>query len=172
MSQPFFQAEDLAGEWATRICGRLTEVGVSAEEVNETRNIIFSFTRIAADELCREREIHLPHSTEPFVLDARHAHQIIELFLRGVNHISKKLRDTGLEWEVRRVHTETLAWKLFNLAKLLVGFLNMPDPNVTSGLHSDKDLQLMMKQSADNLLREEISGVKGVLLPWNMNWNP
>jgi hypothetical protein len=172
MSQPFFQAEDLATEWASRICDRLAGLGVAEEEVDETRNIIFSFTRIAAEELCRDRKIYLPHNTEPFIIEARQAHQIIELFLRGVNHTTKKLRDTGLDWEVRRTHTETLAWKLFNLAKLLVGFLNMPDPGVSSGLHSDKELQLMMKQSADTLLREEISGARGVLLPWNMNWKP
>jgi len=29
-----------------------------------------------------------------------------------------------------------------------------------------------MKQSADTMLREELSGVKGVQLPWNMNWKP
>lgn len=172
MSQPFFKADDLATEWAARICDRLAEVGVPKEEVSETRNIIFSFTKIAADELCTERNIYLPHSEKPYVIGPRDAHLIIELFLRGVNHTAKKLRDTGMDWEVRRNHLETLAWKLFNLAKLLVGFLHMPDPNVQTGLHSEKELQLMMKQSADTMLREEISGVKGVILPWNMNWQP
>jgi hypothetical protein len=171
MSQPFFQSEDLATEWASRICDRLAGIGVPEDEVSETRNIIFSFTRIAADELCQDRKLVLPHSEQPFIIDAHHAHLIIELFLRGVNHTSKKLRDTGLDWETRRTHMETLAWKLFNLAKLLVGFLNVPDPNLSGSLNTEKDLQLMMKQSADTMLRETISGTKGVMLPWS-NWKP
>jgi len=169
MSQ-FINAEELATQWAERICGRLAEMGVPKDEVQETHNIIFSFTRIAAGELSQDRQVHLPHSAEPFTINTQQAHQVIDLFLRGVNHTSKKLRDTGLDWDVRRKHLETLAWKLFNLAKLLVGFLNMPDPAVASGLHSDKDLQVMMKQSADNLLREELNGVKGVLLPRHLSW--
>jgi hypothetical protein len=172
MSQPFFQADDLASEWATRICSRLAEIGVPSEEIDETRNIIFSLTRIAVEELATDRDIYLPHSEKPYTLTVRDVHLVIELFLRGINHTAKKLRDTDLDWNTRRGHLETLAWKLFNLAKLLVGFLNLPDPNVQSGLHSEKELQLMMKQSADTLLREETSGVKGVLLPWNMNWQP
>jgi len=172
MNQPFFQADDLANEWASRICARLEKSGVTPEELSETRNIIFSFTRTAVSELEREPEVYLPHSETPFKIEAKDAHMIIELFLRGVHHCARKLRDTTLDWDVRRGHLETLAWKLFNLAKLLVGFLNIPDPNVQSHLHSHKDLQMMMKQSADTMLREELSGVKGVQLPWNMNWKP
>ena len=170
MSEPFFQAEDLAQEWASRICDRLSGMGVTETEVTETRTIIFTFTRIAAQELCDHREIELPQRTEPFVIDAQHAHQIIELFLRGINQITKKLRDTGLDWSVRRVHTERLAWKLFNLAKLLVGFLHCPNPQLASGLNSEKDLQLLMKQTADNLLLEELGGPAATPMPWLMNW--
>lgn len=172
MSQPFFPSEELATEWASRICDRLADIGVPEEEVSETRNIIFSFTRIASDELSTERTVPLPHSDKPYVIDARSAYLIIELFLRGVNHTSKKLRDTGLDWDVRRVHMETLAWKLFNLAKLMVGFLHIPDPNTPTGMNSEKELQMLMKQSADNMLREALTGTKGVTLPWQTNWKP
>ncbi len=170
MSEPFFQAEDLANEWASRICDRLSGMGVAETEVTETRTIIFTFTRIAAQELCDHRDIALPQSSEPFVIEAQHAHQIIELFLRGINQITKKLRDTGLDWPVRREHTERLAWKLFNLAKLLVGLLHRPNPQLASGFNSEKDLQLIMKQTADNLLQEELGGPVSAQMPWFMNW--
>lgn len=170
MSQPLFHSEQLAAEWASRICGRLAEIGVPNDEVEETRNIIFSFTRIAADELSKDRNIKLPYTDTPFVVDATHAHQIIDLFLRGVNHASKKLRDSRLDWDRRKVILETLAWKLFNLSKLLVGFMNVPNPGLPNTMTgSFKELQMLMKQSADVLLREETTGIRGggLPLPWN-----
>ncbi len=168
MSQPLFHSEQLAAEWASRICGRLTEIGVPEAEVEETRNIIFSFTRIAAEELSKERQVKLPYSDEPFVIEPTHAHMIIDLFLRGINHCAKKLRDARLDWDRRKVILETLAWKLFNLAKLLVGFMHMPNPNMPKGISTPKELQMLMKQSADTLIREETTGIKGGSLP--MPW--
>lgn len=170
MTQPLFHSEQLAAEWASRICNRLQEIGVPALEVDETRNIIFAFTRIAAEELSKERNVKLPYTDQPLILEPKHAHQIIDLFLRGVNLVSKKLRDSGMEWEQRREHLETLAWKLFNLAKLLVGFYYIPNPDLPKGLETEKDLQMMMKQSADALYREQITGVRGLPMPFNMNW--
>lgn len=170
MSQPLFDSGQLAAEWASRICDRLSEIGVNKDEVEETRNIIFSFTRIAADELSKERQIKLPYTESPFMVEAEHAHQIIDLFLRGINHTSKKLRDSGLDWDRRKVIMETLAWKLFNLAKLLVGFMHVPNPNIPSSMtQSPKELQMLMKQSADTLLKEETTGIKGggMPQPWN-----
>jgi hypothetical protein len=138
--------------------------------VDETRNIIFAFTRIAAEELSKDRQIKLPYTDQLLMLEPKIAHQIIDLFLRGVNLVSKKLRDSGMEWEQRREHLETLAWKLFNLSKLLVGFYYIPNPDLPKGLETEKDLQLMMKQSADALYREQITGVRGLPMPFNMNW--
>jgi hypothetical protein len=166
MSQPLFHSEQLAAEWASRICGRLTEIGVPEAEVEETRNIIFSFTRIAADELSKDQSIALPYSDQPFVIDASQAHLIIDLFLRGINHSSKKLRDARLDWDRRKVILETMAWKLFNLAKLLVGFMHVPNPDLPKGINGPKELQLLMKQSADVLLREETTGIRGGTMPW------
>jgi hypothetical protein len=170
MSQPLFQSEQLAAEWASRICNRMQELGVPTEEIDETRNIIFAFTRIAAEELSKDRNVKLPYTDTIFVVEITHAHKIIDLFLRGVNHAAKKLRDSGMDWDQRREHLETLAWKLFNLAKLLVGFFYIPNPDLPKGLETEKDLQMMMKQSTDILYREQISGVKGIPLPWNMQW--
>jgi hypothetical protein len=172
MTQPLFHSEQLAAEWASRICKRLEELGVAQDEISETRNVIFAFTRIAAEELSKDRKVKLPYTEQMFEIEAKQAHQIIDLFLRGVNQISKKLRDTGMEWDERREHLETLGWKLFNLAKLLVGFMYVPNPDLPAGFKTEKDLQLMMKQSADALFREQVNGVKGVPLPWNMNWKP
>jgi hypothetical protein len=170
MTQPLFHSEQLAAEWASRICNRLQDIGVPEDEVSETRNIIFAFTRIAAEELSKERKVKLPYTDQPFLLDAKQAHQIIDLFLRGVNQVAKKLRDSGMEWDERREHLETLAWKLFNLSKLLVGFMYIPNPDLPVGFNTDKDLQMVMKQSADALYREQVLGIKGMPLPWNMNW--
>jgi hypothetical protein len=172
MTQPLFHSEQLAAEWASRICQRLQEIGVAEDEVNETRNIIFAFTRIAAEELSKNRQISLPYTDQLFEIEPKQAHQIIDLFLRGVNLVSKKLRDTGMDWDQRREHLETLAWKIFNLAKLLVGFLYIPNPEMAAGFKTEKELQLMMKQSAEALFREQVNGVKGIPLPWNMNWKP
>jgi hypothetical protein len=170
MSQPLFNSEQLATEWASRICDRLSEIGVSREEIEETRTIIFSFTRIAADELSQKREIKLPYTDTPFMVEADHAHQIIDLFLRGVNQTSKKLRDSRMDWPRRKVILESLAWKLFNLAKLLVAFMYVPNPNLPKNLTQNaKDLQLLMKQTANKLLSEETNDIEGggIPLPWN-----
>jgi|GEM_PF-1741281 len=168
MTQPLFHSEQLAAEWANRICNRMQEIGVPQDEVDETRNIIFAFTRIAAEELSKERNVKLPYTDKILVIETKHAHQIIDLFLRGVNHTAKKLRDTGMDWDQRKDHLEMLAWKLFNLSKLLVGFFYIPNPDLPKGLESEKDLQMMMKQSAEAIYREQVTGTKGIPLPWNI----
>lgn len=172
MTQPLFHSEQLAAEWATRICDRLQQMGVPTTEVEETRNIIFIFTRIASDELSKNRQIKLPYTEQLFEIEAKQAHQIIDLFIRGVNHTSKKLRDTKLDWEKRREHLENLAWKIFNLAKIMVGMMYIPNPEIPKGLSSEKELQLMMKQAADTIFREQVQGIKGTAMPLNLNWRP
>jgi hypothetical protein len=166
MTQPLFDSDQLATEWASRICSRLIELKVAETEVEETRIIIHAFTKTAAEELAKERSITLPYSPQPLNVGPEQAHEIIELFLRGVNHIAKKLRDRGQSWETRKPLMENLAWKLFNLAKLLVGFLYIPNPNMQNLLNSSKDLQLMMKQSADVLLEEELTGRSSSAIPF------
>ncbi len=163
---PFFNSNQLATEWSNRICERLSEIGLPADEVEETRLIIHAFTKAAADELSKERSIPLPYSSKPFELNAEQAHEIIELFLRGVNHVAKKLRNSGKSWELRKPLLENIAWKIFNLAKLLVGFLHVPNPSMQNLLSNQKDLQLMMKQSADILLDEMMEGRSGAKLPF------
>ncbi len=168
MTQPLFQSEQVAAEWASRICNRLQELNLPSDEIEETRSIIFAFTKVAADELSRERKVTLPYTDEIFEIDQKHAHQIIDLFLRGINHTSKKLRNTGKPWDERKTVMEALAWKLFNLSKLLVGFLYIPNPAMKSMLNSPKDLQLMMKQSSDMLLQEELGGGPANGFPFNL----
>ncbi len=165
-TQPLFDSKALSQEWATRIGERLKEIGINPTEVEETQVIVLTFTRTAADELSRDRTIALPYSAEPMIIDGEQAHQIIDLFLRGVNHIAKRLRDKRTSWEERKPILERMAWKLFNLSKLLVGFLYIPNPGMENILNSSKDLQLLMKQSADVLLEEEITGKSGGGLPF------
>ncbi len=165
--QGIFNPEQLAAEWANRVCTRLRDIKIPEDEVNEMYNIIYAFTKTAMSELMREKYVALPYTTEKFEIQPRQAHEIIELFLRGINQCAKKLRETGKSWDERKVLLETLAWKLFNLAKLLVGFMNVPNPAFQNLLKTPKDLQLMMKQSADSLLQEELTGQKAGEFPFN-----
>jgi len=164
-----FLPEHLASEWAIRICDRLKDLNLPEDELTEMRTIIYVFTKTAAEELAKESRISLPYTDKPLEIDAAQAHQIIELFLRGVNQTAKRLRDTGKPWDERKALLEVMAWKLFNLSKLLVGFLHIPNPALQSVLGTSKDLQLMMKQSADVLLQEELTGKKASDFPFNMN---
>ena len=161
LQQGNFHPEQLASEWSERIGKRMQEIGVPTAEVEETKAIILAFTRTAAQELVKEPKISLPYTQELFEINPDQGHQIIELFLRGVNHTSKKLRDTGRSWDDRKDIMEQMAWKLFNLSKLLVAFLYIPNPALANILNTQKDLQLMMKQSADVLMDEHLSGRKG-----------
>jgi hypothetical protein len=154
MSAPIFDAEQLSNEWSSKICKRLKELGVNADELNETDIIIRAFTKTAVTELSDSRTVTLPYSDTPMVIEADHAHQIIDLFLRGVNQVAKKLRSTGKPWSERKVLLEMVAWKIFNLAKLLVGFLYIPNPELNTVMKNTRDLQLMMKQTANTLLEE------------------
>lgn len=169
MSDLLFPPEQLANEWATRICERLGSLNVPEAEIAETHNIIFAFTKTAVEELSRDRQISLPYADKPLDIDPARAHQIIELFLRGVNHTAKKLRDSGRDWDERKTILETMAWKLFNLAKMLVGFMHLPNPALNNVLSTPKDMQLMMRQSADTMLQEELTGQKGISFPFNFN---
>lgn len=168
MNQQLFQPEQVASEWASRICDRLTDLNLPEDEMIEMRTIIYAFTKTAAEELSRETSITLPYTDKPLEVNPSLAHQIIELFIRGVNQTSKRLRDTGKPWDERKDILEVMAWKLFNLSKLLVGFLYIPNPALQNILTTQKDLQLMMKQSADVLLQEELTGKKMGDFPFNM----
>lgn len=148
----------LAKEWSTRLGKRLQDLGLPDEEVLEMMVIVSSFTRTAVIELQREAKVSLPYSDQVFELTTAHVLQIVDLFLRGVAHSAKKLRDTGKGWQERKHLMEALAWKLFNLAKLLVTFQYVPNPSLQNILGTSKDLQLMMKQSVDMLVEEQLSG--------------
>jgi hypothetical protein len=154
MTASLFDAETLASEWTERICQRLREIGVGVDELRETQIIIHTFTKTAVIELSRDRVVKLPYSPDPMIIEVEQAHQIIDLFLRGVNQVSKNLRNSGKTWSERKVILEAVAWKIFNLAKLLVAFLTVPNPELASVLKNSRDLQLMMKQSVGNLLEE------------------
>jgi hypothetical protein len=162
-----FEPEQIAAEWATRVCDRMRDVGIPDDEIVETRAVIQAFTKTAAEQLAQDPHISVPYSAEVLTLDASQAHLVIELFLRGVNHSAKQLRLAGKSWEDRKRILEVLAWKLFNLAKLLVAFLHMPNDQLANVLSNPKDLQLMMRQSADVLVKQEITGNFGGPLPFD-----
>lgn len=168
MTQPLLPSEKLAAEWATRLCDRLAELNLSVEEIEETRHIIYNFTKTAADELSNDRQIPLSYSDKPLEVDPEKGLMIIELFLRGIFQSSQSLRDSGKPWLERRPMLETLAWKLFSLSKLLVGFWYVPHAPMHPLLKTQEDLQALLKESVNVLVKEELSGINITQLPFNL----
>ncbi|MEB3287809.1 MAG: hypothetical protein VKJ04_09925 [Vampirovibrionales bacterium] len=157
---PVFQnvvPQELASQWASRIGARMREMGIPEEEVVENVNIIESFCKTAAEILQKEPDVVLPNR-EPIPLDDERAHLVVDLFLRGVNQASSQMRRDGIGWERRKVLLETIAWRIFNLSKLLVGLQLDPVPTFQDVLKQDKDLKMMMRHSTDELIRQAIAG--------------
>jgi hypothetical protein len=159
LTKELFPPEAFATEWADKICNRLSQIGVAGEELVELRVIIFNFTRIAIEEMSANRQVEIPHSTKPFEIDETSGQQIIELFLRGLTNTAKKLRSSGKSWEDRKDLLEKLAWKLFNLAKILVSLLYIPSPKLGMSIQTEKEIQTLMKQSSEALYREQVEGI-------------
>jgi hypothetical protein len=168
MTQPLLPSEQLAFEWANRLCDRLVELNLSQEELDETRFIIFRFTKTAADELSRDRTIPLSYTEQALEIDPEKALLIIELFLRGVFQSAQQLRESGKPWDERRPMLETLAWKLFSVAKLLVGFWYIPHAPVQPLLQTQEDLQTLLKQSTSVLVEEELTKTSTKGLPFDL----
>lgn len=159
-------------EWAGRLHERLAELGLPKEELEETRFIIYSFAKTAADELSRDRTIPLSYTEQPLEVDAEKALMIIELFLRGVYQSAQQLRETGRPWNERRPMLETLAWKLFSVAKLLVGFWYIPHTPVQPLLKTQEDLQTLLSQSTSVLVEEELTQSFPAGLPFDLPGDP
>lgn len=149
--------EDVAEQWAGRIRERMESSGnFDPEEVDELFNVIKSFTKTAVELLQEEPVARVPNSETALELNDDQAHLVIELFLRGVNQVAKRLRDKGLPWEQRRDILESLSWKIFNLSKLLIGLQNQSNQPFQQVLKSSHDLKTMMKHSAEELLTQEL----------------
>lgn len=150
------QPEEMAEQWASRITDRMRTLNIPDEEVTEIHQIIRSFTKTAVDLIREEPTIELPYTDQDLPLDNEKAHLIIDLFLRGVNQTAKRLRDKGRPWEERKYEIEQMAWKIFNLSKLLVGLKHIPNPAFKGILKQDRDLKIMMKHSTEELIRKEL----------------
>jgi hypothetical protein len=168
MTQSLLPSEQLATEWSNRLCERLTELGLPEREIEETRFIVYRFTKTAADELSREKSIPLSYTAEALEIDLEKALLIIELFLRGVFQSAQQLRESGKSWEERRPMLETLAWKLFGVAKLLVGFWYIPHAPIQPLLKSQADLQALLKQSTNVLVEEALTETASSSLPFDL----
>lgn len=151
------QPEQMAEEWATRVTERMRKMNVAEEEITEVHQIIHSFTKTAVDLIREEPSIDLPYSEQGLPLDNEKAHLVIDLFLRGVNQTAKRLRDKGKPWEQRKPVIEQMAWKIFNLSKLLVGLKHIPNPAFKGILKHDRDLKIMMKHSTEELIRKDLN---------------
>lgn len=168
MTQSLLPSEQLATEWSNRLCERLEGLGLSDEEIEETRFIVYRFTKTAADELSREHSIPLSYTEEALEIDLEKALLIIELFLRGVFQSAQQLRETGKAWEERRPMLESLAWKLFGVAKLLVGFWYIPHAPIQPLLQTQADLQTLLKQSTSVLVEEALTESVSNPLPFDL----
>ncbi|MGE0201438.1 MAG: hypothetical protein AB7P76_10775 [Candidatus Melainabacteria bacterium] len=151
-----WKSTDVANEWSSRITSRMRDMGVADEEINEILRVVYSFVKTAVDIMQKEPYIQLPYTDQAVPLDAEKAHEILDLFLRGVNQCAKRLRDKKLPWETRKRILEEVSWKIFNLAKLLVGSKYAPNPSAPIPITQDVDLKVMMKHSAKELLDVEL----------------
>lgn len=153
------EPETIAHEWATRIGERMRALNLAEDEVLENTRVIQSFCKTAVEMLKEDPTIKLPYNNEVLQLDDGTGHLIIDLFLRGINQSVRLLRMGNDSWESRKnILESSLSWKIFNLAKLLVGLKLAPNPAFNGLLSQDKDLKLMMKHSTDELLRKELGG--------------
>lgn len=147
MTVQYINPEEYANQWTAKVVKRLQEAGVHPDEIEENRLILSSFIKTGAELLKKEPVLHLPDTSQltgldhplakdiaqmfaqeaPVELDIPKCDQLIDLFVRSVNQMSKTLRQTRLVWDVRKVIMEQAAWETFNLCKLLVSVYNMPN---------------------------------------------
>ncbi len=148
-------AKELSEQWASRMRDRMTQLGIPDDEVTELHRIIRNFTKTSTEILIEDKVLKLPYTEETPELTDDMVHTIIEIFLRGVNQASKFYRGMGLSWEDRKPRIENMGWKIFNLAKLLVGHQLIPNPILTHQFKERGDLKIMMKHSVRELLKTE-----------------
>lgn len=160
MSVQDLNPKELADLWSQRVADRMRDLNLPEEEVNENYLVIHSFVFKAADLIKNEPVIKVPYSDDVIPIDGERAQLIIDLFLRGVNHVSKRLRDSGKPWDERKTLLEDLAWKVYNLAKLLVALQIKPNKHLGEMFKSHGDLKTMMKASAEEVLTNEVPGIQ------------
>ena len=152
-------AEQVAAEWVARMREKMGESGkVPEAEIDEMCGVAKAFTLTAAQLLKDDPSIQIPNTSNVIVFNDYRAHMVIELFLRGINQSVKRLKERGMDWEARKVFLEGLSWKMYNLAKLLVGMQLTKDQPLNHMMKTPRDLKLMMKHSAEELLNQELQG--------------
>jgi len=169
MSLPLIlPAEDVAHEWSTRLHDKLQALGLSAQELEETRLIVYHFTVIFIQEVSKDPVIVLTYSSETLLADAEKTLMMLDLFLRAVFYASQTLRAMRKPWQSRKVILENLAFKLFNVLKLLIGFWYVPHPTIQPLLKTQRDLETLLQQTVQILLDEELKQESDISLPFDL----
>lgn len=177
MATPSINATAMARQWSQRVTERMRKAGVPEVEIQETANIMFSFVKTAVELLVQDPVVTVPelgeisafqgeHTTEiaslfeqkePFTLDVVRINQVIELFIRSVNQMSKELRSRGLAWEERKRILEEASWETFNLAKLLVTLFNMPNSKFKLMEQNETFIMELIKQGTAQTLHKYLN---------------
>ncbi|MBY0405184.1 MAG: hypothetical protein K2X66_14900 [Cyanobacteria bacterium] len=165
--------ENFANQWTQRVTGSMKKMGVPEEEVAENTTILFSLIKTGTELLIQEPEIKLPAleniqglnlpeakefmalftTQAPLQMTPERLNQIIELFIRSINQMSKTLKSRGLPWEERKYILEQAAWETFNLSKTLVSIYHMPRSIIKSLDAENTLLQEMIKEGTQETLK-------------------
>lgn len=149
--------EQVAAEWAERVGGRMQDLGLPEEEIRDIVRVIRAFIRIGVEQLVADPMVSMPNGQDKNMLNNEQALQVIDLFLRGVNQTVKRLQPFQLPAAQRNDILEEVAWKLFNLAKMLMALRSDTTGIFPEILSSDKDLKTMMRQSTEEILKQELA---------------
>lgn len=137
-----------AQQWADKVAERMRQAGVNETDIEETATILRSFVKTGVEILIKDPTVKLPtleqdldryklsdgqdlsqllQQREPFELTVVHINQVTDLFVRTVNHMAKTLRAHNFPWEARKDILEKASWETFNLSKVLVTLVSMPN---------------------------------------------
>ncbi len=158
-------AEELAREWTTRVVDRMKASGIAEEEIEETAFIIYQLIQVAVNALKNEPVVKLPKVKQELVLDKEKAFLVLDLFIRGISHMARILRDVDqpapISWDQRKQILEKLAWETFILSRVLVGSYYLP-VSANNLLKTEGDLRVVMNQSGVEILKRHLP--KGTVL--------
>lgn len=165
MSLEELNPDTMAREWSTRVVSRMTEAGMPKAEVNETGFIIHQLVKTAAKALKDNPKLGLPEQDVELPLDKQKALLVLDLFIRSISSMAKTIRNLDLPEPMalkeRSELLEKMAWETFEMAKLLVASLYLPNSPFKESLNNESDLHILMRQSMKEILRNHLpKGVK------------
>lgn len=145
-----FQAERVVGELLAGYQDRMVADGFSEEEVGQHSELLAHFGKIAGDLIMQQPVLEL-QGVPSIEFDAALAGQTVAMFMEGVYHAQKRLRDEEVDPADGVQILQALAQEIFTHAKQVAA--------TTYGQESTPDLQISgdqqrewITQAADSLL--------------------